>query len=115
MEWNRETLKAWLLKVHAEPTFADDPTYMHAVGRALVFMYNRQTADEQATGFTNHNNGMGFSGADAEFLTSVAKSYLKYNRMTPKQTRAVAKGLARYTGQLLEHVQAKAQAAKVGA
>lgn len=36
-----------------------------AVGRAMIALYNRQTADERAVGSTRHSNGRGFSSSDA--------------------------------------------------
>jgi hypothetical protein len=45
---------------------------------------------------------MGFSGSDAEFLSSVAEKFIAYNRLSQRQTQCVAKSLARYSGQLME-------------
>lgn len=36
-------------------------------------IYDRQTTDEQRSYSTVHNNKRGFTGLDAEFLTSIAK------------------------------------------
>ena len=41
--------------------------------RALLKIFEAQTASEQATESTNHHNGVGFTGSDAPFLTSCAK------------------------------------------
>jgi hypothetical protein len=48
-----------------------------AVARALVVIYEFQTEDEKATATTSHANGMGFSGRDAEFGTSLAEKVIK--------------------------------------
>jgi hypothetical protein len=39
---------------------------------ALLSLYDRQTADEQATEATRHQNGQGFNACDAALLTSFA-------------------------------------------
>lgn len=44
-----------------------------AVAYALMTVFNNQEVDEQDAGETRHDNGRGFNGADAGFLTSVAK------------------------------------------
>jgi hypothetical protein len=106
MEWTKETVKDWL-----KAADANNPAHRAAIGRALLFMYARQTSDEQASGLTSHNNGMGFSGADCEFMSSVASKLQKYGSLSPKQAACVARGLARYSGQLLEFVNQKSMAA----
>ncbi|RKZ15598.1 hypothetical protein DRQ53_08595 [bacterium] len=47
------------------------------IGRALVALLKRQTADEQASNDTREENGIGFSGADARSGSITAKSYIK--------------------------------------
>lgn len=72
--------------------------------RFLLAMYKRQTADEQAQGFTKQDNGIGFSGVDSQFLSSVAvraQQYLKDhpdNRfgLSARQAVTVAKCLRKY-------------------
>lgn len=56
-----------------------------AVARALVVLYERQTASEQATDSTNCWNGQGFSHAHAFIGTRMAKFYLNRGFLTPKQ------------------------------
>jgi len=62
-----------------------DKVGMHAVGRALVHLFNRQTSDEQAVEDTRYDNGIGFTSADARMGTSMAKFYMKNGFLTPKQ------------------------------
>lgn len=62
-----------------------DNTGMHAVGRALVHLYNRQTADEQMMETTNVDNGRGFTVADGMIGSSMAKFYMRRGYLTPKQ------------------------------
>jgi hypothetical protein len=70
--------------------------------RMLQAMYRRQTQDEQATGATRHNNGVGFSGVDSVFLSSVAVSSQRYGNLTERQSIKVAKCLRKYVGQLFD-------------
>ena len=68
--------------------------------RGIMAIYNKQTADEQAVETTKYNNGVGFNGRDAKFMSSLAKSYQKYNRLTGRQIAAARKVLKKYCGQL---------------
>jgi hypothetical protein len=78
---------------------ATDPVW--AV-KALVRIYQEnQTADEQVSQTTTHDNGIGFSGADAEFLSSLAQAQLKYGRLTDKQLGFVLKKMPKYARQVI--------------
>ena len=60
-------------------TMLENPNrkYVEAVvGRALVALLKRQTADEQAAADTRVWNSIGFSGADAHSGTLTAKMYI---------------------------------------
>lgn len=72
-----------------------------AVLRALVVLYGRQTSSEQATLTTKENNGRGFNGVDAPFLSSLAQQHLRGRQLTSKQLFAARKCLKKYSGQLL--------------
>jgi hypothetical protein len=89
------------------------------VKRAILAMFYRQTADEQATGSTNTQNGVGLNGVDAPFITSLAEQVLGigeyeykgrvYTRKGPRdlsenQINAARKLLKKYSGQLVELV-----------
>ena len=90
-----------------------------AVERALLVLFARQTADEQIMDAATVNNGMGFSGLDAEIFSSFAKQILKSRapygeRLTVKQLAVCrklnAKGamrIAKYAGQLVEVANSK--------
>ena len=79
---------------------ATDPVW--AV-KALVRIYQEnQTADEQVSQSTTHDNGIGFSGCDAEFLSSLAQAQLKYGRLTDKQLSFVLKKMPKYAGQVIK-------------
>ena len=56
-----------------------------AVARALVVLYNRQTADEQNQEITKHRNGRGFRPCHAHMGTSMAEFYKRNSYLSPKQ------------------------------
>lgn len=92
-----------------------DKVGMHAVGRALVHLKNRQTLDEQRSEDTKHANGRGFQPVHAKIGTSMALFYEKNGYLTPKQveywqkeTLKVKKPrISRYWKQLLEEAEKK--------
>lgn len=57
---------------------------MHIVGRALVAIYKRQTSDEQGSDTTIDHNGIGFTGADADWGSRSARLYLNNKVLSPK-------------------------------
>jgi hypothetical protein len=61
-----------------------DEVGMHAVGRALVALYHRQTSDEQASLEVHHHNGEGFATIDADIGTQHARFYKERKFLTPK-------------------------------
>lgn len=76
-----------------------------AVGRALMVVYENQTADERAAFATKHHNGVGFTGADAQWLTDIAKKWQKWRRWASvRQCNAVRKAIKKYHRQILEHM-----------
>ena len=86
-----------------------------AVGRALVQLAARQTADERVEENTKHRNGRGFQPCHARMGTSMAEAFKKYGRLTPKQVAywrvKDANGSMRigcYARQLLEEVKTAA-------
>lgn len=73
-----------------------------AVSRALMVVYANQTADEQASEQTKHDNGIGFTGRDAEWLTDIAKKWQRYGRWaSQKQLNAVRRAMKKYWRQML--------------
>jgi len=92
------------------------------VARALEVIHSRQTADEQNSGETQHNNSIGFNGLDAQILSSFATQVKKWkatpvdNRLhpvplSPKQLIIARNKMAKYAGQLELVVRAKMRAA----
>lgn len=85
-----------------------------AVGRALVVLNNRQTADERTSERTKHQNNRGFNAAHAKRGTSMASFYQRTGFLTQRQVRwwrCIINGtprIALYAGQLLDEAQAKA-------
>lgn len=67
---------------------------------ALKMLYNEQTADEQDSGETKHNNGVGFNGADSRIMSSFAEFLLKTGFLTGKQKAIARKKLVKYNKQL---------------
>lgn len=91
-----------------------------AVGRALIVLRNRQTADEQAHEVTSHLNGRGFRPSHARMGTSMANFFEKHKYLSAKQIAywrtPMKDGKTRieiYSRQLLE--EAKIKAAKKAA
>jgi superfamily II DNA or RNA helicase len=69
--------------------------------KGLIFLYQRQTVDEQLGGYTVEDNAMGFNAVDAAFCTSVAKQILDDKRgISQKQYDAIIKIIFKYKLQL---------------
>ena len=70
--------------------------------KALVRIFTEnQTADEQVSEITRHDNGIGFSGADGEILSSFAKQKIKKGFLSPKQMAIVFKKMPKYHKQVI--------------
>jgi hypothetical protein len=87
-----------------------------AAENALLGLYARQTADEQQNQTTSHTNGMGFSGCDADILSSFAEQVERKRErgarsgqcLSEKQLSLLRKKLVKYGRQLLEIAEEKA-------
>ncbi len=94
--WNKDSVQALLAR--------ND----QAVTKALLTIFARQTAAEQASNQTVEHNGRGFTGTDAEFLSDIAKKLPRYNmRMTPRQMARVRSMIKKYWKQLLQEIEKK--------
>ena len=71
--------------------------------KAMLRIYEYQTADEQESGDVSEFNGVGFAGTDSVILTSFCKQYQKYGRLSEKQIEIVLKKIGKYAGQLTRH------------
>ena len=88
----------------------------------LLTIYANQTADEQRSHATTNLNGIGFSGHDARFFSSIASVVTewintppKFRRwprpLSPKQFAAVKKSIGKYAEQFARQEIAKAKQA----
>jgi len=69
--------------------------------RALLVIFNNQTEDEKATEQTVVENGIGFTGVDAQILTSFARQYTTKGYLSPKQYNLLFKKIGKYWRQIL--------------
>ena len=75
-----------------------------AVIRAMLEIYNRQTTDEQKYQDTHLYNSVGFTGVDANIMSSFTEYYKKYNKLSPKQMAIARKKMKKYWSQLLDSI-----------
>jgi hypothetical protein len=93
-KWTKEEIRAMLVKSDK------------ALCRGLMTIYGYQTAEEQSAGQTVEDNGMGFNGLDADFLTQMALYFQRTGRLTPGQMEHTRKAMLKYSGQLTRHANA---------
>lgn len=91
-----------------------DEVGMHAIGRALVHLFKRQTEAERAINSTAVHNARGFTPADARIGSITAKYYIKNKKLLDWQVAQWidqnAKGrlrLEKYYRQIAEEVSSK--------
>jgi hypothetical protein len=87
-EWNKD--KIW------EYIQASDRWMVHS----LMAIYKRQTPREQSNATTIEDNGVGFNGVDAGFMTGMVEWYNKKGFFTDKQKAYIRTKLKKYCGQL---------------
>ena len=68
---------------------------------ALLKIFEHQTEEEKEWETTNVSNGVGFTGADGEFLCSLAKQLERKGYLSPKQMKFVFKKMPKYWKQIL--------------
>ena len=94
-----------------------DNVAMHAIGRALVHLHNRQTYFEQQQEATVVHNNIGFNKGDAKRGISMAKQYLKTGSLSKYQVlywqgdkygKLKQPRIEKYWRQLLEEAKKKA-------
>lgn len=78
--------------------------------RAVLAIFEKQTASEQTQEQTRENNGVGFNGTDANILSSFAKFYTARGFLSAKQLAIARRKMPKYAGQLLAIAKAKAEA-----
>jgi len=69
--------------------------------KALMKIYEFQTAEEQEAERTVDHNNVGFSGVDAEILSSFVRQYKTKGWLSPKQMTIVYKKMPRYWKQVV--------------
>lgn len=87
-KWNRDNIRELLEKSD------------RAVLRGIVVIHSLQTASEQASHMTNEWNQVGWTGFDAEFMSSLADQIRDKGGLTPKQMEYARKKILRYARQL---------------
>jgi len=80
------------------------------VRRGLKAIYKMQTEDEKLMQVTTEDNGVGFSGVDAELLSSFAEQLNARGSLSPKQMVYARKKMAKYAKQLWTLAYEKAEA-----
>ena len=93
--WDKARMKALLVSNDA------------AADKALMTIYSRQTAAEQASQSTREHNGVGFNSVDAEVLTSIAQFYERKGFLTDRQLAFTKEKITKYWRQLLEVAQSR--------
>jgi len=81
--------------------------------KGMLKVYEFQTASEQACGVTRDRNCVGFSGCDAEILSSFCSQVQRGRTLSPKQMAIVFKKMPRYWKQLWNNVEAEKQPAVI--
>lgn len=68
--------------------------------KALLRIFERQTVEEQNSETTMHDNNVGFTGADAPFLSSLAKQYKSKGYLSPRQMQLLFIRIPKYWKQI---------------
>ena len=72
-----------------------------ALLRAIWVIYQRQTDEEQKTGVTTEENGMGFGKVDAEFFTNLVVKMRHGQKLTTGEMAAAHNKMPKYWRQLM--------------
>lgn len=71
--------------------------------KALVRIFQEnQTEQEQIIEATKEDNGIGFTGTDGAFMSSLAKQYLQRGSLSDKQMAFVFKAMPKYHKQVIQ-------------
>lgn len=71
------------------------------IKKALIEILSNQTDDEVMNECTSNLNGIGFTGADAEILTSFAKQLMRRGSLSPKQMQITRRKMPKYWKQIM--------------
>jgi len=78
---------------------ATDPKW---TTKALVKIFNEnQTQAEQAAEMVTEDNGIGFTGTDGQFLSSLAKQFIERNFLSTKQMSSLFRLMPKYHAQVI--------------
>lgn len=72
----------------------------HIRERGIRAIYARQTADEQQVRHTKHHNGIGFTAADAPFMSYCARMLAQGKMLSPQDIERSRNILPKYRRQL---------------
>ena len=75
----------------------DNPEH---IAKALLFLYQFQTADERIAGQTVYDNSVGFNAVDAPILTDIALFIVQKHKVSEAQLSLVKAKILKYKGQL---------------
>jgi hypothetical protein len=70
--------------------------------RALMRIYQNQTADEQNSETTIERNGIGFTGPYAEILSSFARQYQRRGSLSERQMIILRRRIPAYARQIVQ-------------
>lgn len=70
--------------------------------RAIVFIYNLQTGEEQLNQQTVEKNNIGFSGVDAKRFSYYARYIMSGKHLTGKHLELARKRMPKYARQIIE-------------
>ena len=76
----------------------DEPGFTIA---CMLQILKYQTGSEQKAHSTQEQNGVGFTGVDAPFLTALCETYQERGRFSEKQYTCILKCMTKYAGQIL--------------
>ena len=71
--------------------------------KGLLVIYAKQTASEQSSQNTSELNSVGFSGCDAEILSSFSEQVKRGRTLSPKQMALVFRKMPKYWEQLWDN------------
>lgn len=74
----------------------------NAVLRGILVIYSLQTEEEKKRDETLEHNGVGFSGVDSTFMSSLAKWILQHGGLSEKQMHYGRKKIKKYARQLAD-------------
>lgn len=72
-----------------------------ALYRAILAIYKNQTMSERNIQATTEHNGVGFTGVDGAFMSSLAEQILKRKALSEKQLVSARKIMPKYWKQLM--------------